>query len=105
MINGGDILTILDPNLNRFADEKEVTNICRIACWCIQDDEHVRPTMSKVVQILEGVLDVDMPPDPRGLQVFIDNQDDDVFFTDKHSSQNLHIQSHPSWASTLVEEK
>ncbi|KAL8099813.1 hypothetical protein AgCh_032175 [Apium graveolens] len=70
IINGGDILTILDPNLDQTADIEEVTNICKVACWCIQDDEHVRPTMSKIVYILEGVLDVDMPPDPRGLQVF-----------------------------------
>ncbi|KAK1372644.1 Receptor-like serine/threonine-protein kinase [Heracleum sosnowskyi] len=102
IINGGDILTILDPNLNGVADVEEVTNICRVACWCIQDDEQVRPTMSQIVQILEGVLDVDIPPDPRGLQVFIDNEDDIVFFTERPSSPNLHIQSNPSWASSLV---
>ncbi|WOG83047.1 hypothetical protein DCAR_0102221 [Daucus carota subsp. sativus] len=101
----GDILTILDPNLNQVADVEEVTNICRVACWCIQENEHVRPTMSQIVQILEGVVDVDMPPDPRGLQVFIDNEDDIVFFTDKASSSNLHIQSDPAWASSFVEEQ
>ncbi|WOG83051.1 hypothetical protein DCAR_0102225 [Daucus carota subsp. sativus] len=92
----GDILTILDPNLNQVADVEEVTNICRVACWCIQENEHVRPTMSQIVQILEGFLEVDMPPDSRGLQVFIDNEDDIVFFTDKSSSSSLHIQSNPT---------
>nr|XP_017250482.1 PREDICTED: G-type lectin S-receptor-like serine/threonine-protein kinase At2g19130 [Daucus carota subsp. sativus] len=105
IMNEGDILTILDPNLNLVADIEEVSNICRLACWCIQEDEHVRPTMSKIVQVLEGVLDVDMPPDPRGLQVFIDNEDDIVFLTDKPSSSNLHIQSDPAWASSFVEEQ
>ncbi|KAK1372647.1 hypothetical protein POM88_028840 [Heracleum sosnowskyi] len=105
IINGGDILTILDPILNRAADVEEVTNICRVACWCIQEDENVRPTMSQIVHILEGVLKVDMPPDPRGLQVFMDNEDDIVFFTDKPSSPDMRIQSNPSWASSLVEEQ
>lgn len=86
IINGGDILGILDPNLNRVADVEEITRICRVACWCIQDDENIRPSMGQIVQILEGVLDVDLPPDPRGLQVFLDNEEEIVFFADESSS-------------------
>ncbi|KAL1823103.1 hypothetical protein ACET3Z_009881 [Daucus carota] len=86
IINGGDILDILDPNLNQVADVEEVTRICRVACWCIQDDENIRPSMGQVVQILEGVLSVDLPPDPRVLQVFLDNEENVVFFTDESSS-------------------
>ncbi|KAK9225879.1 hypothetical protein WN943_010924 [Citrus x changshan-huyou] len=37
--------------------------------------------MCQVVQILEGVLDVALPPIPRALQVMIDNHEHVVFFT------------------------
>ncbi|XP_040379125.1 G-type lectin S-receptor-like serine/threonine-protein kinase At2g19130 [Oryza brachyantha] len=43
----------------------EVERACKIACWCIQDHEFDRPTMGEVVQYLEGLLELDMPPLPR----------------------------------------
>ncbi|WOH02589.1 hypothetical protein DCAR_0521978 [Daucus carota subsp. sativus] len=64
-IDGGDVLGLLDPKLDRNADIEEVTNLCRVACWCIQDDERARPTMSQVVQILEGMSEVNLPPNPK----------------------------------------
>lgn len=88
ILEGGDILGLLDPKLDRIADADEVTKICRVAFWCIQDDEHQRPSMGQVVQILEGVLDVNLPPIPRSLQVFADNQEHIVFFTESSSSQS-----------------
>ncbi|KAF0918237.1 hypothetical protein E2562_023320 [Oryza meyeriana var. granulata] len=64
----GDVMSLLDQKLCGEADFKEVEKVCKIACWCIQEDEVDRPTMGQVVQILEGVLDCDMPPLPRLLQ-------------------------------------
>uniref|UniRef100_A0A0D9UWX5 Receptor-like serine/threonine-protein kinase n=1 Tax=Leersia perrieri TaxID=77586 RepID=A0A0D9UWX5_9ORYZ len=64
----GDVMSLLDQRLSGDADIKEVAKVCKIACWCIQDDEVDRPTMGQVVQILEGVLDCDMPPLPRLIQ-------------------------------------
>ncbi|KAF2292121.1 hypothetical protein GH714_013258 [Hevea brasiliensis] len=72
---GGDVLSLLDPRLEGNADQDELTRVCKIACWCIQDDETQRPSMGQVVQILEGVLNVNLPPIPRSLQVFVENQD------------------------------
>ncbi|XP_063935391.1 G-type lectin S-receptor-like serine/threonine-protein kinase At2g19130 [Daucus carota subsp. sativus] len=102
-VDGGEILNILDPNLNFIADVEEVTKICRVACWCIQDDENLRPSMSQIVQILEGVLEVNLPPDPRSFQLFLDmkNEEDIVFFTGKLPSLGVLIQSDPSWTSSL----
>ncbi|CAI9275590.1 unnamed protein product [Lactuca saligna] len=65
LIDGTDILSVLDSRLNREACVEQVTKICKVACWCIQDEEERRPTMSLVERILEGVLDVDMPPIPQ----------------------------------------
>jgi serine/threonine protein kinase len=59
------VSSLLDDKLCGDADLVEVERACKVACWCIQDDEADRPTMAEVVQVLEGVLDCDMPPLPR----------------------------------------
>ncbi|KAL3509558.1 hypothetical protein ACH5RR_028959 [Cinchona calisaya] len=99
IIDEGDILSLLDPKLNRIADEEEVSRLCKVACWCVQDDEHHRPSMGQVVQILEGVLDVNLPPIPRSLQLFVDSQEHIVFFTDSSSHQSSEMQSKASSSS------
>ncbi|KAL6550671.1 hypothetical protein OROMI_021159 [Orobanche minor] len=65
VIEGSDILNVLDSRLNREACVEELTRICKVACWCIQDEEDQRPSMSTVERILEGLLDVSMPPIPQ----------------------------------------
>jgi len=64
----GDVRSLLDTRLCGDANLKEVEIACKIACWCIQEDEFDRPTMSEVVQILEGLLEINIPPMPRLLQ-------------------------------------
>ncbi|XP_076931932.1 LOW QUALITY PROTEIN: G-type lectin S-receptor-like serine/threonine-protein kinase At2g19130 [Bidens hawaiensis] len=96
LIGGEDIITLLDPRLNGEASLEELTKLCKVACWCIQDDEENRPAMSQVEQILDGVLEVNMPPKPRSLQLFVDNVDDVVFFTESSTSQSSQAHSNPS---------
>ncbi|XP_047940673.1 G-type lectin S-receptor-like serine/threonine-protein kinase At2g19130 [Salvia hispanica] len=95
-VNGGDLLSLLDPVLDRNADAEQVLKICKIACWCIQDDEDARPSMGQVVQILEGVMDVNPPPIPRSLQVFVETQEHIVFFTDSSTDQSSQAKSNAS---------
>ncbi|CAI9759947.1 unnamed protein product [Fraxinus pennsylvanica] len=85
---GGDILGLLDPALDRHVDAEEVSKICKVASWCIQDEENIRPSMGHVVQILEGILDVNLPPIPRSLKLFVESQEQIVFFTDSSSGQS-----------------
>ncbi|KAJ6796946.1 Uncharacterized protein M6B38_221055 [Iris pallida] len=74
LMEGEDaMMSLLDPRLKGEADAEEVTRACKVACWCIQDNEHSRPSMGQVVQILEGVVEVNMPPMPRTLQLLADN--------------------------------
>ncbi|KAL1567650.1 non-specific serine/threonine protein kinase [Salvia divinorum] len=88
-VNGGDIPGLLDPSLNGDADEEEVSTICKVACWCVQDDEHMRPSMSRVVQILEGVVAVSSPPIPQGLKVLLAARPEHiVFFIDSSTTAN-----------------
>lgn len=61
----GEIASLVDPNLRGDVNLEGVERVCKIACWCIQDNEFDRPTMAEVVQFLEGVAVVHMPPVPR----------------------------------------
>lgn len=54
----------------------------KLACWCIQEDEVHRPSLGQVVQILEGVIDVEVPPIPQYLCFLDDNEENVNFFTD-----------------------
>ncbi|KAL2524092.1 G-type lectin S-receptor-like serine/threonine-protein kinase [Abeliophyllum distichum] len=97
---GGDILSQLDPALDGNADAEEVSKICKVACWCIQDEENIRPSMGHVVQILEGVMDVNLPPIPRCLKLFAESQENIMFFTDSSSGPSSQTKSNSSQASS-----
>ncbi|KAG6529472.1 hypothetical protein ZIOFF_011670 [Zingiber officinale] len=51
------------------ANSEEFEIACKLACWCIPDDESSWPMMSQIVQALEGDLDISIPHVPRSLQV------------------------------------
>ncbi|KAJ7981372.1 S-receptor-like serine/threonine-protein kinase [Quillaja saponaria] len=102
IIREDDVLSLLDPRLDGNADVEELLRICKVACWCVQDDETHRPSMGQVVQILEGVLDVNLPPVPRSLQVFVDNQENIIFFTESTSTESSQVKSNTSTEISLV---
>ncbi|XP_062192935.1 G-type lectin S-receptor-like serine/threonine-protein kinase At2g19130 [Phragmites australis] len=62
---GGDMRSLVDPQLHGDFNLDEVERVCKVACWCIQDNEFDRPTMGEVVRVLEGLQELDMPPMPR----------------------------------------
>ncbi|XP_058763583.1 G-type lectin S-receptor-like serine/threonine-protein kinase At2g19130 [Vicia villosa] len=97
---GGNVISLLDSRLEGDADVEEITRIIKIAAWCVQDDETHRPSMGQVVQILEGVLDVALPPIPRSLQAFVDDHENIVFFTDSSSTHNSQVKSNVSTPSS-----
>ncbi|KAF5447894.1 hypothetical protein F2P56_033411 [Juglans regia] len=45
-------------------DMVKLERCVKVAIWCIQEDPTLRPTIRKVSQMLEGVLDVPVPPCP-----------------------------------------
>jgi hypothetical protein len=63
-----DVGGLVDHKLQGDFNLKEAERACKVACWCIQDNETDRPTMGEVVQILEGLIELDIPPMPRLLQ-------------------------------------
>jgi serine/threonine protein kinase len=93
MLHEGDVQTLLDPRLKGDANHDELTRACKVACWCIQDDESTRPTTGQIAQILEGLLDVNMPPVPRSLAVLGESPNAINFFSDLSSSQTTQTQN------------
>ncbi|VAI40481.1 unnamed protein product [Triticum turgidum subsp. durum] len=61
-VNEGDVMCLLDSRLEDDVDVdvEQLMRVCRTACWCIQDAEDHRPMMGQVVQMLQGVLDVQL---------------------------------------------
>ncbi|XP_050281914.1 G-type lectin S-receptor-like serine/threonine-protein kinase LECRK3 [Quercus robur] len=43
-------------------DMKRLERLVIVAIWCIQEDPSLRPSMKKVTQMLEGVIEVSVPP-------------------------------------------
>ena len=64
----GNVGSLADHMLHDDINLDEVERACKVARWCIQDNELDRPTMGEVVQILEGLFEFTMPPTPRLLQ-------------------------------------
>ncbi|KAG2650276.1 G-type lectin S-receptor-like serine/threonine-protein kinase At2g19130 [Panicum virgatum] len=69
LVGGGDLMGAVDGRIRGDADVAEVERACRIACWCVQDDERARPSMGTVVQVLEGLLEVSVPPIPTSFKM------------------------------------
>lgn len=88
-LNEGDILSIVDTRLEGEVDMEELSRACRAACWCIQDQEISRPTMGQVIQILEGVVEVNIPPVPTALQHLVENQGTMVFSESPSAKINI----------------
>ncbi|XP_068339213.1 G-type lectin S-receptor-like serine/threonine-protein kinase LECRK3, partial [Pyrus communis] len=53
-----------DEDDEAMEDVKMMENYVMIAMWCIQEDLSLRPTMKKVTQMLEGTVEVSVPPNP-----------------------------------------
>ena len=75
-LHEGDLQSLVDPQLQGDLDLEEAERICKIAFWCIQDNECDRPTMGEVVWVHEGLHELDMPPMPRLLAAITERYDD-----------------------------
>ncbi|KAM3253556.1 hypothetical protein ACQJBY_047563 [Aegilops geniculata] len=64
-LHGGDLKSLVDPQLHGDFNLEEAERVCKVAGWCIQDNELDRPTMGEVVRVLEGQQEIDVPPMPR----------------------------------------
>ncbi|ERN03594.1 hypothetical protein AMTRI_Chr05g62090 [Amborella trichopoda] len=60
------VMDILDPRLACLGvEEREVRLVVFVALWCIQEKPRLRPSMARVVDMLEGRVHVDTPPETK----------------------------------------
>ncbi|XP_006643928.2 G-type lectin S-receptor-like serine/threonine-protein kinase At2g19130 [Oryza brachyantha] len=78
-VNEGDVLCLLDDRLEGNVSVEELDVACRVACWCIQDDEIHRPSMRQVIHMLEGIVPVECPPIPASFQNLMEGYDSDIY--------------------------
>jgi len=62
MMEEGKVREILDSKLETNENDERVQTAVKVALWCIQEDMSLRPSMTKVVQMLEGLCTVPKPP-------------------------------------------
>nr|GEU72545.1 G-type lectin S-receptor-like serine/threonine-protein kinase SD2-5 [Tanacetum cinerariifolium] len=62
MMEEGNLEEIFDQQMKIDEKDERVRVAIQVALWCIQDDMNLRPPMTKVVQMLEGLSPVPAPP-------------------------------------------
>lgn len=62
----GNFDAIMDKRLTD-VDMEQVKRAIQVSFWCIQEQPSQRPMIGKVVQMLEGILEIEKPPAPKGI--------------------------------------
>ncbi|KAL3747779.1 hypothetical protein ACJRO7_016569 [Eucalyptus globulus] len=60
----GSVLKLVESDEEASSDIKRVRRFVMTALWCIQEDPTLRPTMKEITQMLEGAVEVPVPPAP-----------------------------------------
>ncbi|KAJ9554113.1 hypothetical protein OSB04_018158 [Centaurea solstitialis] len=45
-------------------DKREMEEMVRIGVWCIQEEPSLRPSIKKVLLMLQGIVEIPLPPNP-----------------------------------------
>ncbi|XP_077247597.1 G-type lectin S-receptor-like serine/threonine-protein kinase At1g34300 isoform X2 [Tasmannia lanceolata] len=65
----GNIGNIVDNRLaEQEVDVEQLYRAIQVSFWCIQEQPSQRPSMGKVVQMLEGIVVIEKPPAPKTME-------------------------------------
>ncbi|XP_030541016.1 G-type lectin S-receptor-like serine/threonine-protein kinase SD2-2 [Rhodamnia argentea] len=70
----GNVAAVMDDQLCGAYNMEEAKRLAMVAVWCIQDEEDARPTMGTVVKMLEGVVEIPVPPPPKLIQALVSGE-------------------------------
>ncbi|KAK7328390.1 hypothetical protein VNO77_22495 [Canavalia gladiata] len=113
-VREGRFMEIVDHRLLECGgvDERKVRTLVYVALWCVQERPRLRPSMAQVVDMLEGRVRVEQPPDTRMVVVDLLCVDEDAIDSnnmprlDSMSSQrtqsNVECTSTYSFATTVL---
>ncbi|CAI9303896.1 unnamed protein product [Lactuca saligna] len=65
----GRLDTFVENDLEALDDYKKLATFVMVGLWCVQENSSMRPTMRKVIQMLEGGIEVAEPPCPCSFSV------------------------------------
>ncbi|XP_061351084.1 G-type lectin S-receptor-like serine/threonine-protein kinase LECRK3 [Gastrolobium bilobum] len=65
----GNLAALVENDKEALDDKKNLERLVMIAIWCVQEDPCLRPTMGNVTQMLEGVVEVQVPPCPAPISI------------------------------------
>lgn len=96
---------VADRRLEGRVEEEELIRALKVAFWCIQDEVSMRPSMGEVVKMLEGSVDINLPPMPQTVLELIEEGLDHVYKAMKRefnqfSSFTITSTTHPSSHAT-----
>ena len=66
-MTNGTPLRAADRRLKGKVEEDELVRALNTAFWCIQEEAWVRPSMGEVVRMLEGSVEINVPPMPQAI--------------------------------------
>ena len=61
-LRAGNLETTVSHDFEVLSDYKRFERMVMVGVWCICSNPTLRPSMKKVVQMLEGTVEVDVPP-------------------------------------------
>ncbi|XP_051118503.1 G-type lectin S-receptor-like serine/threonine-protein kinase RLK1 [Andrographis paniculata] len=70
---GGKVEIIVGNEAEALADRAALERLVKVGLWCVQEDVSVRPMMRTACLMMEGVIDVPVPPCPYN-QISIKSQ-------------------------------
>ncbi|XP_076914599.1 G-type lectin S-receptor-like serine/threonine-protein kinase LECRK3 [Bidens hawaiensis] len=65
----GRLDAFVENDLEALDDLEKLTTFMMVGLWCVQENPSLRPTMKRVIQMLEGGIEVTEPPCPCPLSV------------------------------------
>ncbi|XP_043693348.1 G-type lectin S-receptor-like serine/threonine-protein kinase LECRK2 [Telopea speciosissima] len=60
----GRLDALVENDIEAMNNMGRLERLLKVAIWCIQEEPSLRPTMRKVVLMLEGITEVSVPPHP-----------------------------------------
>ncbi|AET01339.2 G-type lectin S-receptor-like Serine/Threonine-kinase RLK1, putative [Medicago truncatula] len=67
--NDGALDALVEGDNEALEDKENLEKLVMIALWCVQEDPCLRPTMRNVVHMLEGTVEVQVPPYPSPISI------------------------------------
>lgn len=87
----GKIMEIVDQRLVGMIEEREVEKLASVALWCKQERAALRPSMTAVVEMLQGRDAVEPPPESSMLIVDLLSNDEDSVDPRRPKLGALHV--------------